>query len=71
MQADQFQSILPLLRRTFSTFPAPERRQLGERVRIGEEGAPRRISIAAEGFEHERAEKVLPVLAEILGMEWP
>jgi len=33
LPADTFTAILPLLRRTFSTFPAPERRQMGARVR--------------------------------------
>jgi hypothetical protein len=32
---DTFPTILPLLRRTFSMFPAPERRQLGEMARLG------------------------------------
>ncbi len=31
--ADTFIDVLPLLRRTFSTFAAPERRMIGERAR--------------------------------------
>jgi len=33
LDADAFKELLPLLRRTFSTFTSPERRQIGERVR--------------------------------------
>lgn len=71
LQADRFQSVLPLLRRTFSTFAAPERRKLGERVRIGIDMVPGSVSMTMKDFDHQRAEKVLPVLAQILGVEWP
>lgn len=33
LDQDAFKELLPLLRRTFSTFTSPERRQIGERVR--------------------------------------
>jgi hypothetical protein len=32
LEADRFDQVLPLLRRTFATFTAPERRTIGERV---------------------------------------
>src|SRR6185369_9165790 len=35
LKGDAFTQTLPLLRRTFSTFAAPERRMLGERARSG------------------------------------
>src|SRR4029078_10804320 len=35
LNADAFTQTLPLLRRTFATFAAPERRMLGERARTG------------------------------------
>jgi hypothetical protein len=35
LSADAFLPVLPLVRRTFSSFPAPERRQMGERARRG------------------------------------
>jgi hypothetical protein len=60
-----------VLRRTFATFPGPERRQIGERVRAGvSAGAGGR----AWGFEDEeldadRAALVLPVLRRLLGVE--
>ncbi|NUR92727.1 MAG: hypothetical protein HOY71_52380, partial [Nonomuraea sp.] len=41
LPADQFTDVLPLLRRTFGGFAAPERRAVGERVRAAEhEGGP-------------------------------
>jgi DNA invertase Pin-like site-specific DNA recombinase len=56
-----------VLRRTFATFAAAERRQIGERLRRGD-----RV-IAADGrdddIDHERAALVLPLLAQILGVE--
>ncbi|WP_299409739.1 DUF5682 family protein [Acaryochloris sp. IP29b_bin.148] len=64
---DTFVTLLPLLRRTFSTFPAAERRQMGERVTQGTVGT------GLQGWESEvldcdRAEKVLPLVAQLLGM---
>ncbi|MGC4052989.1 MAG: DUF5682 family protein [Paludibaculum sp.] len=63
-----FQETLPLLRRTFSTFPAAERRQLGERVRADGAGGTR--SMAKQHLVHQaRAAKALPLLIRILGLE--
>lgn len=64
---DTFVTLLPLLRRTFSTFPAAERRQMGERVTQGVVGT------GLQGWESEvldcdRAEKVLPLVAQLLGL---
>ena len=62
-----FVTLLPLLRRTFSTFPAAERRQMGERVTQGTVGT------GLQGWESEvldcdRAEAVLPLVAQLLGI---
>jgi hypothetical protein len=59
--------VLPLLRRTFARFAAPERRQLGERVRAGQ---PRSTLGAAvtDAFDAARADAVLPLLAQMLGL---
>ncbi|GCD95442.1 DUF5682 family protein [Embleya hyalina] len=63
---DLFVEILPLLRRTFATFAAPERRLLGERIRTPARAA---VPIAtAEHFDGGRADAVLPLLAGILGL---
>jgi hypothetical protein len=64
---DGFTGSLPVLRRTFATFSPAERRQIGERVRRGG-----RMAAAADPddeLDHERAAQVLPVLAQILGVE--
>lgn len=66
LSGETFTAILPLLRRTFSTFAAPERRQMGERVR---QGNVQRAAIAQVGnFDVDRADTVLPLVAQLLGI---
>jgi hypothetical protein len=72
VRAVAFTQILPVLRRTFSTFPAGERRQIGERVRrfgrtTVHNGAGSVATGNAEELDLERAALVLPVLRLILG----
>lgn len=62
---EAFMELLPLMRRTFSTFEGPERRQLGERVAHGATLLTRPTSAASE-CNHERAALLLPVLQQIL-----
>jgi hypothetical protein len=58
---DAFTALLPLLRRTFATFAAPERRQMGERVRRGLKAASRATTpIAQADFDPDRAAAILP-----------
>lgn len=75
---ETFVALLPLLRRTFASFPAPERRQMGERLKhmdrlasaSGERAA--RVADAAvslAGIDRARADLVLPVLAQVMGVE--
>jgi hypothetical protein len=61
---DHFTAILPLLRRTFATFPAPERLQLGELAKSADSGkGPRAAAVEGdEGVDEERANRVLPYL---------
>jgi hypothetical protein len=68
---DTFTELLPLLRRTFGSFSAPERRQLGERAQHagGIHRAP--ALAAAQMIDLGRARRVLPVLATILGAAMP
>ena len=66
LPADTFTALLPLLRRTFATFPAAERRKMGEKVRSGP-ARPAAVS-AAEDFDAARAETVLPLVARLLGL---
>jgi hypothetical protein len=67
LSADAFPNVLPLLRRTFATFPAGERRQLGERVREG--SSPSRRPAAVLEIDQARASQSLPLLAAILGLK--
>lgn len=66
-----FTQTLPLLRRTFATFAAPERRLLGERAQK-RVAAHRRSGGAAdvdEGqYDHARGAGVLPLLEQLLGV---
>jgi hypothetical protein len=64
---DAFTTVLPILRRTFSSFSAPERRQIGERVRGGAELAARPADVA--DIDPERAALVIPVLRQLLGVD--
>ena len=61
---DAFDTILPLLRRTISTFPAAERRAIGERAK----GGARRGGGMPGAFSEERAAAVIPVLTQLLGL---
>jgi hypothetical protein len=65
MGPDGFDAVLPLLRRTVATFPAPERRALADRARGRVATAPG----AAGGHDAERATAVMPILARILGLD--
>ena len=65
ISGDAFTAILPLLRRTFSTFPAAERRQMGERV--VRSGTAAQSGESGE-FEDEEADAVLPLIAQLIGV---
>jgi hypothetical protein len=60
-----FTEVLPLLRRTFGTFAAPERRALLDRAKST---ATAPVAVQHE-FDMERANLVLPSVAELLGWE--
>ena len=73
LPADLFTELLPLVRRAFSDFEPPERRAMGEKAknlrRLGERAEARLAADASEaaGLVRERADRVLPILAQILG----
>jgi Family of unknown function (DUF5682) len=81
VRGEAFTQILPVLRRTFSTFPAGERRQIGERIRrlrgsslpngpAPSGGGPAEtgpVAATGEPLDPGRAALVLPVLRRILG----
>lgn len=69
MGDDTFVQVLALLRRTFSTFSVPERRQIGARVRSGGAVGGGHTGHRVEDLDQERADAVLPLLATILGVE--
>jgi hypothetical protein len=61
LPGEQFADTLPLLRRTFSTFDAPARRNLFERITQGVR------QVEADAIDEVRAAKVQPLLRLILG----
>jgi hypothetical protein len=70
LHGDDFQAILPLLRRTFSTFEAPERRNIGQKAKAGiGAGSSIAISRSSDDLNHDRAALVLPLLRQMLGLE--
>jgi len=66
LKDNAFTALLPLLRRTFSNFPAPERRQMGERVRLGAQR--NQTTDTDENFNHGRAAASMPLIAQLLGL---
>lgn len=70
LRAEDFTATLPLIRRTFSTFSTPERRQMGERVRQGLSQPSG--SAQVEDWDPEaliRGDATLPLLAQLLGVK--
>lgn len=65
LPSETFTQLLPLVRRTFATFAAPERRQMGERVA---QGTSVRVAVASSDFDVARAEAVLPLVRQLLGV---
>ena len=61
-----FTEILPLVRRTFATFPPAERRQIGTRVVSGRSGA---ASMFDAPVDDARGAAALPIVARLLGLE--
>jgi hypothetical protein len=66
--ADHFLEVLPLLRRTFGTFAAPERRSIGERIARGFAGSDL-ASGGTDDLDHERAGLVVATMSRLLGLE--
>lgn len=73
LPGDTFTELLPLLRRTFGSFAAPERRQLAERASAGivgtagTAGAPALARGGTQAVDASRARRVLPIVATIFG----
>ncbi len=62
-----FTDVLPLLRRTFAEYAAPERRTLGERVRHLDGSAGRTRTGEAEALDEYRAAQAAETVLTILG----
>jgi len=63
-----FEEAVPLVRRAFSSFQAPELRAMGEKVkRFGREGPEAPAQEVEDDLDPERADRVLPVLARLIG----
>jgi hypothetical protein len=61
---EHFIRVVPLLRRTFSRFPAGERRVLGERLKSKDATPRSQVAVAAD-FDEAAARALVPVLALI------
>lgn len=69
LEQDTFTQLLPLLRRTFSGFSKPERRKLGEKAKNGiTTGSTASFGIDVQ-FDTTRAEKGIPVVMKMLGIQ--
>jgi hypothetical protein len=69
LPTDIFTEVLPLLRRTFSTFPAAERRQMGERLRQGKvRGQIPGLEVKSGDLDLDRAAAIVPLVAQLLGI---
>jgi len=63
LDTETVDEILPLIRRTFSLFTKPERRQIGERLTGGIS-----VQVQESDIDEARANRVLPVIRHILGL---
>lgn len=72
LSPEVFNALLPLLRRTFSTFSNPERQQMRQHLKQGFSGQAKLSQLSsqtAENFDTVRAEATLPILAQLLGLK--
>jgi hypothetical protein len=68
---DMFIALLPILRRAFANFQSPERQKMGEKVKHLRQSSAthsRGSDTGHDGLDVERAQKVLPILAQIMGV---
>jgi len=66
LKDEVFTQLLPLLRRTFASFPAGERRQMGEKVKQVRQEVTQGES---PDFDDEAAKKSLALVAKMLGLK--
>ena len=72
LDGDVFVALLPLLRRAFADFEAPARRTMGEKVKHLHHAAVAgaESTSVSSAVADERARRVLPVLAQVLGVSY-
>jgi Family of unknown function (DUF5682) len=63
---EQFEELVPVLRRTFGAFPKPERRQIGQAL-TQRSNQPGERGKSFSDLDEARANRVLPLLVQILG----
>ena len=68
LDADTFLQLLPLLRRTFSSFQFGERQQMFAKVKQGESSQVTRINVDTAHFDKDKAEACLPLVSRLLGL---
>ena len=67
LRGEDFDDVVPLLRRAFARFPGPERRQMGDRARTPR-GAALQVAVAEQiDWDGARVALVLPGLLQVLG----
>lgn len=64
-----FKELLPIIRRTFSLFTSVERRKLGEKARGYEENSKASSVSVGTSCNDAEAQKVLPLVCSLLGLE--
>lgn len=68
LDPERFQTILPLLRRTFATYSQAARQQLIDRVKVGNLTSPNHLA-SNPTFDEVQADKVLLLVAQLLGLQ--
>jgi hypothetical protein len=73
LSTEHFTQVLPLVRRTFSTFPPMERRQIGEKAQRSQRGGSSSSATLSQPaqWDQERANKLVPVLRQIFNLNVP
>ncbi len=73
LSSELFVEMLPILRRAFGGFSSSERRNMGRKVKLlnvaGDSSNNSADQASANRIDRQRAAKVLPVLAEIMGVD--
>jgi hypothetical protein len=67
---ETFINLLPIVRRTFANFQAPERQRMGEKVNHLYHTSHQTQQTGQDTLDHTRAELVLPLLAQIMGVTY-